>query len=294
MERIRGSKGKEFREFVQASVAKRTQEEENLKKEREEGQETRKDIFHYLFQAENPERGGPAYTPIELMSEASLLIIAGTDTTSVTLCAVFFYLTRNQRVYEKLIGEVRGKFDDVDEIVSGTKLASCQYLRACIDESLRMTPPVPSELPREVLPGGLKVDGIYIPEGTQIGTSSFSLMHQDAIYQDPWIFRPERWIVDEQTGVTAEDVARAKTGFFPFSAGVGNCAGMKLAMLEMMIVVGRTVWRMEVKCVEGDDVGGGKNELGWGRRGKGNFQVGDNYLAIKNGPMVQFRPRTFV
>lgn len=295
MERMRGkSKGKEFRKFVQASVAKRTHEEQNLKKEREEGQETRRDVFHYLFQAEDPERGGQAYTPRELMSEASLLIIAGTDTTSVTLCVVFFYLTRNPKVYERLAGEVRGTFKDADDIVSGSKLAACQYLRACIDESLRMAPPVPSELPREVLPGGLYVDGVYIPEGTQIGTSSFSLMHHDSIYRDPWVFRPERWIVDKQTGVTADDVMRAKKGFLPFSTGVGNCAGMKLAMLEMTILVGRMIWRMEVRAVEGDSLSEGNNDMRWGRRGKGHFQIGDNYIAVKDGPMLQFRPRALV
>ncbi|TVY31882.1 Cytochrome P450 monooxygenase [Lachnellula subtilissima] len=291
LQRMKTPETRRFADFVQASVAERTKEEQKLQKERIQGQEPRKDMFHYLFQARDPETGGPAYTPMQLFSEATLLIIAGTDTTSTAMCTIFFYLAHNPHVYKKLTREVREKFGDADEIVGGPKLASCQYLRACIDESLRIAPPVLPELSREVLPGGLNIDGTFIPAGVQVGTSGWSLMHHDEVFGDPWVYRPERWIVDTESGVTAEDVSRAQTAFHPFSIGAGNCVGRNLAMQELLVTVGRLLYRMDVRVPAGDSVGAGSEELGWGRRSKRNFQIRDAYVAVKDGPMLQFKRR---
>ena len=52
----------------------------------------RKDMFHYLYQAKDPETGQPAYSRDELLAEASLLTIAGSDTTLTSLCGFFFYI----------------------------------------------------------------------------------------------------------------------------------------------------------------------------------------------------------
>ena len=55
-----------------------------------------------------------------------------------------------------------------------------------------MNPPVPADLMRQVLPGGMKVDGMFIPEGTQIGTGSYSLHHNESVFPDSFVYRPER------------------------------------------------------------------------------------------------------
>ncbi|TVY86296.1 Cytochrome P450 monooxygenase [Lachnellula willkommii] len=291
LERIKTPETARFEDFVQASVAERTEQEQRFQKERIQGQEPRKDMFHYLFQARDPDTGGPAYTSNQLFSEATLLTIAGTDTTSTAMCAIFFYLAHNPRVYKKLTREVREKFGSAHEIVGGLKLASCQYLRACIDESLRVAPPVLPELSREVLPGGLSIDGAFVPEGVQVGTSGWSLMHHDEVFGDPWVYRPERWIVDEESGVTAGDVSRAQMAFHPFSIGVGNCVGRNLAMQELLVTVGRLLYRMDIRVPVGDSLGAGSEELGWGRRGKRTYQIRDAYVAVKDGPMLQFKRR---
>lgn len=289
LNRIASPAQKDFNKFVSSSVSERTKQERSLKEKLSKGEAPRKDMFHYLFAAKDPETGNPAYTPISLFSEATLLIIAGTDTTSVAMCAIFFYITHNTRVYEKLTKEIRSTFKTLDEVRSGEKLSSCRYLRACIDEALRMAPPAPGELPREILKGGLYVDGHLFPEGVQIGTSGWSLMHHDEIFGDPWVYRPERWIVDDANGVTAEDVSRSLSAFHPFSIGIGNCAGQKLAMQEMLLVTARVLMKMNVRGVHGDMLGAGSPHLGWGRRSKNNFQIEDFYIGLRRGPSLQFR-----
>ncbi|KAF4627578.1 hypothetical protein G7Y89_g10576 [Cudoniella acicularis] len=250
----------------------------------------RKDMFHYLYHAQDPETG-KSYSQDELFAESSLVIIAGSDTTAVVLSGFFFYITRNSEIYNKLQQEIRKTFSDIKEISGGTKLSSCKYLRACIDEVMRINPPGPSELPRVVLQGGLEVEGQFFPEGTNIGVPHWSLHHREDIFVDPWKYRPERWIVDDVTGVNADDVFRAQSAFFPFSSGSANCAGQKLAMAELMIIIARTFYRMDVRAAPGDILGEGGLEMNVGIKNRDLFQCRDAYIAQRDGPMVQFKGR---
>lgn len=276
--------------FLDQSVTERSELETTLQKAGQD-QHMRKDMFHYLFQVKDAETGQPAYSREELRAEANLLVIAGSDTTSISLCGFFFYITHYPRVYAKLVKHIRSTFASIDEIVEGPQLSSCQYLRACIDEAMRMAPAVPSELPRTVLPGGLRVDGEFLPEGSCVGTTGWSTGHNEESYNDFNIYRPERWIVDEENGVTTESVAYAKSCFHPFSAGPWNCVGQNLAMLEMMLVAARTLYRMDVRFAPGFTVGEGTAGLGWGRRNKNQYQLNDGFTAFAHGPMLQFRRR---
>ncbi|KAL8697533.1 MAG: hypothetical protein Q9201_007080 [Fulgogasparrea decipioides] len=250
----------------------------------------RKDMFHYLFQAKDPETGGPGYTHEELVEENNLLVVAGADTTSTTFAAIFFYLTRNPNAYRRVTSEIRAKFKSAEEIHSGKELNSCRYLRACIDEALRMNPPVGADAPREVLAGGIDVDGEYVPKGMDVAVSAYSLHHNEEIFPDASSFRPERWIPDEDTGVTAASVARSESAFAPFSMGSRGCPGKNLAYLEMSIVVAKVLLLSDVRAVEGNDLGAGRPDLIWGRRNEAEFQTWDMFVASREGPVVQFKP----
>lgn len=281
---------KRYYAFLDQRVTERGELEVNLQKSGRD-QSIRKDMFHYLFQAKDAETGQSAYSKGELLATANLLVIAGSDTMSVTLSGFFFYITHYPRVYAKLIKHIRSTFASIDDIVEGSKLSSCQYLRACLDEVMRMTPGVPSELARLVLPGGLQVDGEFFPEGFCVGTAAWTNGFNDENYGDSNTYRPERWIVDEENGVSVESVAYAKSCFHPFSAGPGNCVGQNLAMLEMLLVIARTLYRMDVRTAPASTMGEGSAKLGWGRRNRNIFQVEDAYVSLRQGPMLQFRKR---
>ena len=276
--------------FIEESVSARIKAEEVSQQLSKEGKEPRQDMFHFLFQAVDPDTGKQAYSRQELFAEANLLVVAGSDTTAITISSFFFYIVRNRRPYAKLVKEIRSTFDSADQIVGGSKLSSCKYLRACVDETLRMTPVGPSELSRTVLAGGQMIDGELYPAGVTVGISEWSSGRSDE-FGDPNVYRPERWIVDEEAGVTAEEVARISTYVHPFSAGWGNCVGQKLAMLELLVTVARTLFRLDVRGEPGSTLGEGSPELGWGKRERKNFQLFDAYISMRDGPMVQFRKR---
>ena len=150
---------KAYFNFIEECLKERIKEEQAVQSGKVDPDKVRKDMFHYIFQSKDPETGNMGYRHEELFCESDLLIIAGSDTTSTVFAAMFFYLTRNPRVYDKLMTEIRTTFTNAEEIRSGAKLTSCRYLRAFIDEALRMNPPVPAELARETLAGGMHIDG---------------------------------------------------------------------------------------------------------------------------------------
>ncbi|RDA94354.1 hypothetical protein CP533_3784 [Ophiocordyceps camponoti-saundersi (nom. inval.)] len=253
--------------------------------------ERRQDVFYFLCDAKDPDTGSPAYTEGELRGESSLLIIAGFDTTSISLSGIFFYLTGDQRRYKKLVDEILTTFESREDIVYGPKLLGCQYLKACVDEGMRLTPSGTSELPREVLPGGIQIKGEHYPAGTIVGTVPWADSRNQDVFGDAHVFRPERWIVDEATGVTKDDVSRIRANFHPFLSGPGSCIGKNLALAEIYITVARTLHRLDVRRAPGSTLGGGAPELGWGARDSNQMQLRDAYLSLRQGPEVQFRKR---
>ena len=215
----------------------------------------------------------------------------GSDTTAVVLCAFFFYITRRSQCYERLVNEIRSTFSSVENITSGPQLASCTYLQACINESLRLGVAGAGTLDRIVQLGGMNIEGDHIPIGTEVACSGWTMMHNETCFDGAYVFRPERWIADQAHGVTPEDVSRAQSGFNPFSTGPWNCVGQKLALVELQVIIARTLWRLDVRLNPGDMTGAGKKDGRWGMRDEKHFQVRDAYVTLFDGPVVQLRKR---
>ncbi|KAL8822413.1 MAG: hypothetical protein Q9191_006853, partial [Dirinaria sp. TL-2023a] len=283
---------KRYYHLVEESVSNRTALEEKLQNESTDESHMRKDIFHYLFQSKDPDTGKPSYSLDELHAEAHMFIVAGSDTTAAVLSALFFYLMHYPEAYSKVTAELRTNFHSADDIRGSTSLNSCDYLRACLNEAMRMFPPGASELPRVVLPGGCAVDGFIYPEGTALGISSWALNYNERYFPDSHKYRPERWTVNGngKDGFTADQVASAQSAFFPFSQGPYACLGKNLAWRELTIAAGRLLHRMNMRLPPGIDVGGGSPGLGWGREDKNQYLLRDAYIAIRDGPLLQFKP----
>lgn len=250
-------------------------------------------MFYFLSQARDPETGSVAYNEDDLKAESNLLVIAGSDTTSISLSGIFFYLTGDPERCGKLVDEIRTTFANAEDIIYGSKLSGCTYLKACIDEGMRLTPSGPCELPREVLPGGARVLGRYYPEGTILGTVPWVTSRSKSAFKDAETFHPERWIVDESAGVSKESVALLRTHFHPFASGPGSCIGKNVALAEMMIIVARTLHRLDIRRTPGSTLGGGRPELGWGASDENQFQLTDAYISLREGPEVQFKKRVW-
>ena len=279
--------------FVSNNLDERTKVEQDLKKSGASEASARKDFFHYLFDAKDPETGKLGYDLGELYGECELLTIAGSDTTAITFAATTFYLARNPKMQDKLAREIRSTFPSYDEIVAGPKLHSCKYLKAFINETLRTTPPVPADLAREVLPGGTTVEGHFFPKDVQVSTSLYCLSHNKDVYDKPFTFRPERWLdnTEDPDGDPSEKVALSEAGFCAFSMGTRGCVGKNMAWMEMLLVVAKLIYRFELKQDASNNLGGGKVDGPVGHQDPNRYQFHDAFISLRDGPMVQFKKR---
>jgi cytochrome P450 len=251
----------------------------------------RKDFFYHLLNAKDPETGH-GFSMDELWGESNLLIIAGSDTTSTAMAGTFFYLAHNPTVLQKLTKEIRESFSDVEEIVSGPALSRCSYLRACIDETLRMTPPVSGALLREVLVGGLDIDGHHIPAGVDVGVAAYAVQHNDQYYPRPFDYIPERWLSDPAANPFHARLSDAHSAFCPFSIGPRGCIGKGLAYVELTVTIARVLYLYDLRATPGSTLGAGSAKLEVGRTRANEFQIDDHFASSKEGPMLDFRPRT--
>ncbi|KAI1171060.1 cytochrome P450 [Nemania sp. FL0916] len=229
----------------------------------------------------------------EIWAEAIFFLSAGGDTISTALSALFFYLSRSTQSYQRLAAEIRSSFATGDEI-KGSQLANCRYLRACIDETLRMSPPLPGTLWREEMSKGhdntqaLVIDGHAVPPGTQVGVNLYALHHNEQYFTDPFKFYPERWLPE------CSNMANRKA-FAPFLVGPRSCAGKVMAYLEASLVIAKTLWYFDFEVAPGKlgDIGSSKPP---GTRHitaeSQEYRLQDIVVSSHQGPYLQFHLRT--
>lgn len=208
---------------------------------------------------------------------------------------MLFYVSRNPEIYRKLTEEIRASFTSGKDIKSGPQLTSCKYLRAVINETLRMSPSSTGNLWRQqdlALPSKVGksfiIDGRVVPPGTMVGLSPYSLLHNEKYFPEPSVFRPERHLEAEQNS-KATDSTRA---FAPFAIGSRSCGGRAVAYLEANLTIAKTLWYFDLEKVPGKacELGEGGPGLGKGRERKGEYQVWDVITAEHHGPNLIFKP----
>ena len=247
-----------------------------------------KDHFTNLLDARDPLTLS-ALTEEQLIAEARALLVAGSDTVATTSAATFFCCLHFPPTLSRLQDEIRSAFAEVDDIQIGERLDS-HYLRACINETLRLSPPLGAILPRKVLAGGLTVDENHFPEGIDIGVPHYALHHTELHYPDPFVFKLERWIVstdpaDEKSSEAA--MAAAQSAFCAFSVGWHCCVGKSLAYAELSVILARIFWLYDMRL--SGSLGEGSINLGKGRRRMNEFQTWDGFTSTHDGPMVEFK-----
>ncbi|RYP75506.1 hypothetical protein DL771_002391 [Monosporascus sp. 5C6A] len=175
----------------------------------------------------------------KLQANSSILIIAGSETTATLLSGVTYFLLTNPDAMEKLKTEIRAAFGSEDDIdfVSVSKLP---YLLACLDEALRMYPPVPIGLPRVVPKGGASIGGRFVPEDTIVAVHQWAMYHNDKHFAEPFAYRPERWLGDPRFAGDNRDA------FQPFHLGARDCLGRNLAYVEMRLILARVLWNFDM------------------------------------------------
>lgn len=240
-----------------------------------------RDFYHFLINACDPETGRK-FTLEELWNESTMLMVAGSDTTAFALSVTMFHLLNHPSFLAKATSEVRGAFSSLDEIKMGPQLSGLHYIRACIDETLRLTPPATAFVPREVLGAGIKVEGHHVPAGVVVGVTAYPLHHNPKYYPDPESYQPSRWLVEE--GTSEEAVQLAKSAFCPFSIGPRQCIAKNMAYAELSLTLSCILFTYDVRWEPGQKAVGTSPDA--------TYKFSE-WIASYGGTLpVQFRQRT--
>lgn len=114
--------------------------------------------------AYNLEKGEIRVPEKEIEANMTLLIFAGSETTSSAMSAILTELLRSPDALMKATKEIRAVFAAEDEITVAST-AKLEYLTATIQEGIRMGPPAGIGIPRVVQQGGAMIAGDFVPAG---------------------------------------------------------------------------------------------------------------------------------
>ncbi|KAI5124822.1 hypothetical protein M0805_005452 [Coniferiporia weirii] len=246
-----------------------------------------KDIFHHLTDEAGVEKEPP--TDAIVMSDATLTIVAGSDTTATVLGGLFYNLLLHPEDYIRLQKEVDENFPLAEgDGVDLSKLSKMPFLNAVINEALRIGSPA-NILQRGTTEdtGGRWLGANYIPKGTAIDVPIYTLF-RDARYFSPAPkeFWPDRWLqfgMRKRTpkqislsigagGTNAKGSMPNAAAYIPFSYGPANCAGRNLATLELRIVVALVMKHFDLRFDDGYDPRDWEEKL-------------QDWFVMKNGPL---------
>ena len=146
--------------LIPSGLKQRRVDQRQMAKDKAAFRETIKDGRSDLISGFLKENSGISH--LEYQSTVETLIIAGSETTATLMSGVTYYLLKNPDKMERLVTEIRQAFASPQEIsfVSVNKLT---YLLACLDEALRVYPPVPDAFPRNTGPNTEIICGKTVP-----------------------------------------------------------------------------------------------------------------------------------
>ncbi|KAL7793870.1 cytochrome P450 [Trichoderma ceciliae] len=207
-----------------------------------------RDFMSYMLKKNRD--GDFGFVGQELLTSVPLVIGAGSETTASTLSALVFYLGINPIAYKRLVEEIRSAFALEDEITlrSTQRLA---YLHACLEETLRVFPPV-NETPPRRSPGDT-IAGKYVPAGTKISVYQEATYHNPEHWVEPNSYIPERWLPKSHPLYDPKFKDDNHAVFKPFSYGPRDCIGKNLAYSEMRLIASRILHRFDIELAPGQE-----------------------------------------
>ncbi|WP_206425180.1 cytochrome P450 [Halosimplex salinum] len=162
----------------------------------------------------------------EIEDQLITMVFAGHETTAAALAFTWYALATNPDLQEQLHTEL-------DTVLDGDSptyddLQDLEFTERIISEALRLYPPVHT-IPRRTLTD-VEVGGYRIPEDHEIHLSIIHVHRDGRFYDEPMVFRPERWTDEFEEEL--HDFAYA-----PFGGGRRTCIGREFALLEAKVVL---------------------------------------------------------
>ena len=200
-----------------------------------------RDLFDMLVAARDPETGG-AFSRDQLRDQLATMIVAGHETTALTLFWSLYLLASAPAEQQRVAEEVRGI--ELGPDGAGQALTQLPYTRAVVNEALRLYPPAPA-MARKVVAKD-RIGDLTIPGGSLVMMSPWVLHRHLRLWKEPDAFNPSRFL--------GELPLAHRYAYMPFGAGPRVCVGAQFALTEACLVLAAIVQRFHVTMADADPV----------------------------------------
>ncbi|KAK4038216.1 hypothetical protein C8A01DRAFT_17663 [Parachaetomium inaequale] len=185
------------------------------------------------------------------------MAFAGSETTAISLSAVFYFLLKTPAALARLRKEIddaarEGRFSDYETgLVTWHESQTLPYLDMCVKEAFRLHPAPGLPMERIVPAGGLEIAGRRVEGGTIVGCSAWVLHRDERVFGgDVEAYRPERW---EVKGEGDEARVKAMNGtMLQFGMGSRTCIGKNISLLEIYKLVPSMLRRFDIRFDDPD------------------------------------------
>ena len=162
----------------------------------------------------------------QLRDEMMTMLLAGHDTTALTLTYTLFLLSEHPEVRERVEAEVDEQLDGEEPTAADVR--EFEYLEWVIDEAMRLYPPVFALFRTPDEP--VELCGYTVPDDASVMLPQWGVHRSSRFWEDPDSFDPERFSPERGAG-------RPRFALFPFGGGPRHCIGKHLAMLEAQLIL---------------------------------------------------------
>src|SRR5262245_227197 len=196
-----------------------------------------RDLFDLLLAARDPQTGA-AFSREQLRDQMATMIVAGHETTALTLFWSFYLLACAPAEQRRVAAEAGAV--DLTPDIAGDALAKLTYTRAVVSEALRLYPPafVIARMPKTED----RIEAFTIPRGALVMISPWVLHRHAALWSNPDAFDPSRFL--------GEATPAHRFAYLPFGAGPRVCVGAQFALAEATLVLAMLIRRFAVTVAD--------------------------------------------
>jgi cytochrome P450 len=199
------------------------------------------DLLSMLIAARDED--GSRMSDKQLRDEVLTFLIAGHETTALTLTWTWHLLAQHPQAERKL-------HQELDRVLGGrvpefSDLPALTYTERVIKESMRLYPPAWS-LARTVI-SEFELRGYRIPAGANVVMSQWIMHRNPAYFPEPEKFDPDRWSPEK-----AQKLPRF--AYFPFGGGPRQCIGSSFAMMEATLLLATIAQNFQLHSVPGHPI----------------------------------------
>lgn len=204
---------------------------------RQDAPEEHADLLAMLMEARDADTG-EGMSAVQLRDEVMTFVLAGHETTAVTVSWAVDLLGRNPEIAERLRREVRDVLGDrAPDLADLPRLG---LARRVAEETLRLYPAV-AALQRQAVAGD-DIGGYEVPAGARVVLCAYAMQRDPNLWPEPERFDPDRFLPERSEG-------RHRFAAIPFSGGPRLCIGHEFAMMEAQILIAMLAQRFRFEPV---------------------------------------------